>query len=138
MSFLQRFQCFFGCTPANKAPRSFDSSSYPNLLYSSHTFLCAMNIIQGSDRCGQCAGKCAVSVGGIYTHLYKKLILSLKQLELLLFQGKRDKENKQLLFALKRYIFFLYNIRSNAFFLYLPLSIKSWATSLIKKVSQIW
>mgnify|MGYP004605883017 CR=1 FL=1 len=117
VSFLQRFQCFFGCTPANKAPRSFDSSSYPNLPYSSHTFLCAMNIIQGSDRFGQCAGKCAVFVGGIYTHLYKKLILSLKLLELLLFKGECDMEKKQLLFLIKRYIFFICNIRSGAFFL---------------------
>lgn len=32
--------------------------------------------------------------------------------------SKCDTENKQLLFALKRYIFFIYNIRSGAFFLY--------------------
>ena len=52
------------------------------------------------------------------THLCNPLILSLKQLELLLFQSERDIEKKQLLFALKRYIFFLCNIRSGAFFLY--------------------
>jgi len=52
------------------------------------------------------------------THLCDPLILSLKQLELLLFLGECDMEKKQLLFALKRYIFFLYNIRSGTFFLY--------------------
>ncbi len=58
----------------------------------------------------------------LYVYINENLLfsnaLSLKLLELLLFQGKRDIENKQLLFAIKRYIFFLCNIRSGAFFLY--------------------
>ena len=50
----------------------------------------------------------------MFAHLCDPLIFSLKLFELLLFLGECDIENKQLLFALKRYIFFLYNIRSSA------------------------
>lgn len=49
-----------------------------------------------------------------YIYINENLLLSnalsLKLLGLLLFYGKRDKENKQLLFELKRYIFFILNI----------------------------
>ena len=70
------------------------------------------------------------------THLCDPLILSLKQLELLLFLGESDIENKQLLFAIKRYIFFLCNIRSGAFFLYIIMSSLFFLFYLITIISK--
>ena len=45
-------------------------------------------------------------------------------------------ENKQLLFALKRYILFLCNIRSGAFFLYIIMSSLFFLFYLITRISK--